>query len=152
MDAKTSAPEVFAELDGEPPALVKPGIYELRFDHHETAVMFGRAPKLVLWFTIVSFGPYFDAVKLPRFYNVRRLIGRPSRNGRFKTGFKSNFLREYSRLFRAPTRLDRISMSEFSRHIILGRVRTVTHGSNQAEIPDGLQYSVLEELTGIKPI
>lgn len=148
---KISAPEVFAELDGEQPALIPPGVYELRFDHHETAVMFGRAPKLVLWFTVVSFGPYFDTVKLPRFYNVRRLIGRPSRSGRFKTGFKSNFLREYCRLFRAPTRLDRIAMSEFSRHIILGRARTVTQGSDQAAIPEGLQYSVLEELTGIKP-
>jgi hypothetical protein len=151
MDAQKSAPEVFAELDGEAPALVPPGTYELRFDHYDTAVMFGRAPKLVIWFTIISFGPYFDTVKLPRFYNVRRLIGRPSRNGRFKAGHKSDFVREYYRLFRPPGRLDRISMSPFQRHIILGTTRTVTQGADQREIPAGLQYSVIDELTGIKP-
>lgn len=149
--ATANNPEMFAEMEGEGPALVPPGVYELRFDWHETAVMFGRAPKLVLWFTIISFGPYFDIVKLPRFYNIRKVIGRPARNGRFKAGHKSNFCREYYRLFRPPTRLDRIPMTPFERHIILGRVRTVTKGSDQKEIPDGLQYSVLEELVGIKP-
>jgi hypothetical protein len=142
-------PEVFAELDGERPALVPPGTYELKFLHHETCVMFGRAPKLACWFTVITMGEHFG-VKLARFYNVRRIIGRPARNGRFKAGWKCNFVREYGRLFRLPSRLDRIAMSEFTRHVILGKVRTVTHGSDQAQIPDGLQYSVIEELTGTK--
>ena len=142
--------EAFAELEGDRPALVEPGQYELRFDHHETLVLFGRASKLVLWFTVISMGPYFDAVKLPRFYNVKRIIGRPQRGGRFKVGFGSDFLREYARLFPAPQRLDRIPMSEFSRHVVIGRARTVTRGSDQSAIPDVLQYSVLDELTGIR--
>ena len=45
--------------------------YDLRYDFHETAVMFGRAPKLVLRFTIIEMGTeYFDTVQLPKFYNV----------------------------------------------------------------------------------
>ncbi len=150
MAAPQSA-EVFAELDGEKPALIEAGTYELRFDYHATCVMFGRAPKLACWFTVVTMGPYFNTVKLARFYNVRRLIGRPARNGRFKAGWGCNFVREYGRLFRLPSRLDRIGMSEFGRHVILAKVRTVTHGADQRPIPDGLQYSVIDELIGIKP-
>lgn len=153
MDSQHAAPaEVFAEFAGEAPALVPPGIYELRFDYHQTAVMFGRAPKLVLWFTIITPGPYFDSVRIPRFYNITRIIGRPARNGRFKVGFKSSFTREYFRMFSAAKRLDRIAMSPFSQHIILGRARTVTRGSDQKDIPDQLQYSVLDELTGVRAI
>jgi hypothetical protein len=122
----------------------------LSFDGYETRILFGRASKLILWFTIITFGPYFDLVKLPRYYNVTRIIGKQQRNGRFKVGFRSDFLREYGRLFRHPTRLDRITMSPFERHIIIGRVRTVTVGHDQKKIPEFLQYSVLEELTGIR--
>lgn len=148
----TSQPDVetFAELDGSRPALVEPGEYELRFEHHETLILFGRASKLVLWFTVITPGQYFDCVRLARFYNVKRIIGRPQRNGRFKVGFGSDFLREYARLFPSPTRLDRIPMSEFSRHIVVGRARTVIKGSDQSAIPTLLQYSVLEELTGTR--
>ena len=63
MEAPQSHSEHFAVLDGEPPPLVPPGEYLLRFDHFETAVMFGRAPKLVLAFTIISFGEFFEVVK-----------------------------------------------------------------------------------------
>lgn len=140
-----------AVLDGERPALIPPGEYLLRFDHHETAVMFGRAPKLVLWFTVISQGPYFDAVKLAAFYNVRRLIGRPARNGRFKVGFKSSFLRDYFRLFTsAANRLDRIPMSAFKNVIIRARIRTVMTGSDQGEIPEQLRYSVIDELLRVE--
>jgi hypothetical protein len=41
-------------------------------------------------------------------------------------------------------------MSAFERVIVRGRVRTVTSGSNQREIPDGLRYSVIDELVGLK--
>jgi hypothetical protein len=150
MTAPKIPSDATCSLDGEAPALVPPGDYELRFDYYETATMFGRAPKLVLWFTIISMGPYFDVAKLARYYNATRLIGKPQRNGRFKVGYKSDFLREYARLFRAPSRLDRISMTEFTRHIIIGRARTVTQGSNQKHIPEGLRYSVLDELIGIQ--
>ncbi len=105
----------------------------------------------MLWFKIITMGsPYFDAVKLARFYNVKRIIGRPGRNGRFKVGFHSDFMREYCRLFRPPTRLDRISMSAFERQIIVGKAKTVTRGSDQTKIPEALRYSVLEELVSVR--
>jgi hypothetical protein len=142
--------EVFAEMDGERPALIEPGTYDLRFDHHSTCMMFGRAPKLALWFTIISMGPYYDKVQLVRYYNVRKVIGRPAKNGRFKAGWMCNFTREYGRLFRLPSRLDRISMTAFSKVIIVGTVRTVITGSDQCEIPEQLRYSVIDELVRVK--
>lgn len=149
--AQVSSVEAFGALDGPTPVLVKPGTYDLRFDYYATAMMFGRAPKVILHFTIIEMGcEYFDAVQLPRYYNVTKLAERPRKYGRFKVGFRSNFLRDYARLFGVPSRLDRIPMTAFERVIIRGRIRTVTEGSDQRVIPDGLQYSVIEELVGVK--
>jgi len=108
--------------------------------------MFGRAQKLVLWFTIIEMGEYFDVAQLARYYNISRLIGRPQKYGRFKVGFNSGFLREYATLFGIPLRLDRIPMSRFENCIIRGKVRTVTSGHDQRDIPLGLQYSVITNL------
>jgi hypothetical protein len=152
MSAVTPFPEpneVFAELDGEAKALVPAGEYQLAFDHHETAVMFGRAPKLVLWFRIVTMGDHFEK-RVPRFYNVTRLIGRPCKHGRFKVGRSSAFLREYLRLFHCTNRLDRIPMSRFEQHVIVGKVRTVRIGGDQKRIPETLQYSVIDELVRVE--
>ena len=150
MLAPKSTTEHFAALDGNALSLVEPGEYSLRFDYFETAMMFGRAPKLALHFTIISMGAYFDVVQVSRFYNVTRLIGPPRKFGRFKVGRKSTFAREYGRLFHLPRRLDRLPMSAFENHIIVGRIRTVTEGSDQKQIPEPLQYSVLDELLRIE--
>ena len=152
MDGPESAVKApYAALEGAPAPLVKPGVYDLRYDFHETAVMFGRAPKLVLRFTIIEMGTeYFDTVQLPKSYNASKLMERPKKFGRFKVGFKSEFLRDYVRMFSMPVRLDRIPMSAFERVIVRGKVRVVTHGSDQRPIPDGLKYSVIDELVGLK--
>lgn len=138
-----------AAIEGERPALVPPGLYDVAFNHYETAVMFGRAAKLVLQFRIVTMGDHFES-KLNRFYNITRLIGRPAREGRFKVGYHSDFLREYATLFGVPARLDRIPMSNFGKHIFIAKVRTVDKGSQQRKIPEALHYSVISELKGIK--
>ena len=66
---------------GEKPPLVKPGVYDLAFLHHETARLFGgRALKLVLWFRIITLGEYFEVV-LPRYYNVLSIKGKPQKYG-----------------------------------------------------------------------
>jgi hypothetical protein len=141
--------EVFAELEGEAKALIPPGEYQFGFDYHETALMFGRAPKLVLWFRVLTMGEHFER-RIPRYYNVTRIIGRPARRGRFKVGHSSSFVREYLRLFSTTNRLDRIPMSRFEQHIIVGKVRTVRTGGDQKRIPESLQYSVIDELVRIE--
>lgn len=130
-------------------ALLPPGLYDVTLDRYYTWMMFGRAPKLTLCFQVVTFGEFFQT-PIQRHYNVAKLIGRPSVNGRFKVGFCSDFLREFATLFGAPTRLDRIPMSSFQNRILVAKVRTVSRGTEQREIPAGLQYSTISELVGIK--
>lgn len=139
----------YTAIDGERPALVPPGTYDVSYCGFSTFILFGRAAKLNLQFKIVTMGEHFEK-RLQRYYNVSRLIGRPGQNGRFKVGFSSDFLRDYARLFPVPTRLDRIPMSSFEKHIFIAKVRTVEKGSTQEAIPDALRYSVISELIGIR--
>ena len=146
MSAQQSS---YAEIDGDRPALVLPGQYDVAFDRYYTWMMFGRAPKLTLCFRIMTMGEHFEK-PIQRHYNVKKLIGRPATNGRFKVGFSCGFLREFATLFGTPSRLDRIPMSNFEKHIFIAKVRTVSKGSGQREIPGGLHYSTIAELTGIR--
>jgi len=126
----------------ERPPLIPPGIYNLAFVRYETKHMFGgKAPKIYLHFMVTDTGPAYGK-ELVAYYNARWVNGK-----KFKCGFKSNFLRDYVRLFdEVPERLDRIPMSRFKDHIIRAKVKTVTHGANQKPIPKLLQYSVIDEL------
>lgn len=137
----------FGCLDGDQPACIPPGDYQLRFSHHETKLIFQR-PKLFLWFTVLDYGEHFG-VKIARYYGLRRLIGKQGKGGRFAVGWKSDYLREYARLFGKPHRFDRIPMEPFKRVVIVGRVRTVTKGHDQREIAPDLHYSVVDELLRI---
>ena len=147
---ETASASGYGLLDGVPPPLILPGLYDFRFDYYETKVLFGRAPKLILWFTVVTFGDYFDRVRLPRYYNLARLMEKPRKWGRFKVGYKSDFLREYATLFATPPRLDRIPMSVFENVTVTGKVRTVSTGAKQEAIPAALQYSVIGQLVEAK--
>lgn len=127
--------------------LLKPGTYEAAFDTWETLRLFGgRAQKLVLWFTVLDPGEM--GTRLPRYYNVREIIGKPRRRGQFKAGPKSTFVRDYYRLHGAPKRKDRISVSRFENKRYRIKVRTVKAGADQQRIHEGLQYSVIESIEG----
>src|SRR5665213_736967 len=125
--------DTFTGIEGERPALVTPRVYDLKFEYFETARMFGRALKLILWFSIAETGDDFQKT-VARYYNITRIIGTPQRDGAFKVGFRSDFLREYATLFGMPLRLDRIPMSNFKGCFVTGKVKTVTTGRNQQEI------------------
>ena len=132
--------------------LVKPGMYNLCFIHVQTALMFGRAPKVVLWFKFLEAGLY--ETKIPRYYNALRLIGKPRKNGQFKVGRKSDLLREFCTVFPEyrPKRLDRIPLSMYEKVIVKGRVETVEINYKQQKIPEILQYSVVTELVEVVKI
>lgn len=143
--------ECLVEIVGEQPPLIEPGKYKLAYLRHETVMRYGRAGKLVIWFKVVSLGPYFETV-LPRWYNVKCLVGKRGKNGRFKVGHKSAFLREYLNCFEdrfAETgRLDRIPVSHFKNTIFEGEVGTVKKSSSGDNIPKSLRYSVITRLIG----
>lgn len=129
----------------EKPPLLPPGNYELAFVECQTGVLFGKSAKLILTFSIMTPGEYLG-LKLLRYYNVQKIIGRQGKDGRFKVGWHSDFMREYCNLFPAPSRNDRVPMSKFRNTVVLGRVGTVNMGRGQKPIPSVLQYSVIREI------
>ena len=134
-------------MDDQKPPLIKPGEYSLGFDHHETQRLWNQ-PKLILWFTVLSDGEY-HGIKLRRFYNVRSLIGKPGRDGKYRpSGWSSDLIREYAHLFGSipDDRLDRLSLKPFKDVIITGEVKTVSRDSRKRGIPAYVQYSVIERL------
>jgi hypothetical protein len=58
----------------------------------------GKQPKLVPMFRVISPGEYFGLL-IPGYYNVSKLIGKQGRNGRFKAAKRSNFVRDFARIF-----------------------------------------------------
>ncbi|RDH82691.1 MAG: hypothetical protein DIZ80_10450 [endosymbiont of Galathealinum brachiosum] len=139
-------------ITDEKPPLIKPGVYELAFVEYQTALMFGRASKLIMKFRIVSLGEHFG-VELFRYYNIQNFCGKPGRSGKFKAGWKSDFAREYASLFEElPNRTDRFSMSLYKEKIIRGRVTTVKQGSRQRKLHNVCQYSVINELMEVKKL
>jgi hypothetical protein len=136
-------------IDGEQLTHVEPGLYDLAYLYYETRFLHNRSPKLVVWFKIITMGSDFEK-KVPRYYNVKRLIGKARKNGDFKVGQKSDFLREFFTVSTAPvTRLDRIPMGKLGEQIIQGNIDSVTTGYDQRPIPKQLQYSVVRQLVGV---
>jgi len=138
-------------IDGEKPPCIKQGVYDLAFEYYETIMLYGRAPKLVLWFRIATEGEFFGT-RLPRYYNVKRIMGKPRKSGDFRVGWKADFIREYVNLFSMPQRIDRLAITVFKRHFIRGKVKTVTNDLKQRVIPEELQYSVIQELREVKKL
>ena len=148
MGPRSRLPEV-SVADDLPP-LVKPGTYDLVLVDFKTAIMFaGKAPKLIMAFRIVSLGKYFET-ELSRYYNVKRIIGKPQLFGRFQCSKKGDFLREYMTLFTGKiSRTDRVPMSYYENVIIEGKVDTVKVSRGKG-IPKELQYSVIRGLRRLK--
>ncbi len=134
------------QIANDLPPLVRPGLHEVMLDNFQTALMFqGKAPKLIMNFAIVSHGEDFGK-RVPRYYNVAKIIGKPQREGQFKVSKKGDFLREYLTLFQyAGSRLDRLPMSRFNGVTIKAEIKTVKH-SRGKDIPEPLQYSKVARL------
>ena len=131
--------------------LVPEGRYQVAYAYHETWVYMGRQPKVTFWFLVVDQGEYLG-VKLARYFNVKRHIGKPSKNGRFVPGRSSDFLLEYCSLFAdSIKRLDRIPLAMLKNEIIEARVKTVKQNREQRNLPDVMKYSVIESWLGIIP-
>lgn len=130
----------------ESPPVIPPGEYDLRFAFYETRTMFRNSPKVLAWFDILDYGPYFGT-RLARYYNAERLTGKSAKNGAFKVRPRSDLMREYVILFNEKCRRDRVPLSRYESVIITGRAETVITDSSQRPLPELLQYSVIRELT-----
>lgn len=134
-------------INGELPELIKPGEYEMTLCDYRTDLFFGKAPKLVMSFKILDLGEAFEMI-LPKYYNILEIMGKSGGKGAFKVGKRSDFLRDFSRLFPHVNirGLDRFPISYFQGVIIRGVVTTVTHDAKQHLIPKSLQYSKVSKL------
>lgn len=149
MNADGSDGGDFFTMDGEPPSLVEPGSYSLRYVFYETARLHGRAPKVIVWFEICDLGPHFGK-RVARYYNAKVVSATRRRGGRFKIGWKSNLMRDFARVEGKPQRTDRMRLDLLGRHLLRGNIGTVTHGHDQRPIPEDLRYSVVTEITGVE--
>jgi hypothetical protein len=139
------------QIWGQELPLIPEGIYDLSYCDYSTCLMLGKNPKVVINFQIMDFGDQFLKI-IPKYYGVKKLSGKPRKNGGFMVGRKSKFLRDFLTLFpgQSVKRVDRIPMSRFQGVIIKGKVKTVVKGFDQRKIPEPLQYSVIEDLLKIK--
>lgn len=125
------------------------GEYCFKLRRHITGIMFG-SPRLVLEFSIIDMGEYHGTV-LKKYYNVRKLIGKAGKKGRFLAKPTGDLLIELCTLFPQwkITRLDRVPLDGLYNSIIKGKTRTVTNNNQRKKLPGQLKYSVIEKLIGI---
>jgi hypothetical protein len=136
-------------VDGERPVLAAPGLYALRYMRYETARLHGgRAGKVIAWFNICEMGTHFGQ-SVPAYYNASVPSAKRQAGGRFKVGWRSRLMREYALVEGLPARTDRIRLDLLGRHLLEGRLETVTHGHDRRAIPADVQYSVVAEITRV---
>lgn len=143
----------FAGVSNDRP-LIPEGTYDLVLHEQFTFKLYGKAPKIVLEFRIVSQGKSHGVI-LPCFYNATAIRGKPQRGGCFTVARGSNFLFDYFTLFPhlpRPTRLDRLPISPFKSVVIEGTVITVTHGNERRHLPPQMQYSKIDKLLRVKEL
>jgi hypothetical protein len=139
-------PDASFEIEGDK-VLIKPGDYDVAFLGYHTWMMFGRRAKICLRFRIVTMGDHFEA-EVEKHYNAKKLRMPIGKNGGFKVGFTSKFLRDFVRLLGAVSRgrSDRIPMTRFENNIFRVRVESVKTNNEQEPIPESMQYSVIRDL------
>jgi len=100
-----------------------------------------------LWMEIISFGSEFG-VRIPKFYNARKLRGKPGKSGKFSVGRRSNLMMDFCSLFPeyGGRRMDRLPISYFKDKVFTISVKNVTRNFEQKLIPRALQYSVIETI------
>ncbi len=105
---------------------------------------FGRSPKVVLTFRILDHGPYFE--KLVRgFYAVKKIKGKPRRNGTFVAGPRSRLLRDISKLIDSRPPTDHIPASVIQAAVFEIEVRRVERAAGE-ELAESMQYAVVDRI------
>jgi len=127
--------------------LVPDGEYVAKVIRHETAIVF-KTPKLFIHFELVD--PGLQNVHLYAAYRIKRLTGKPGKNGRFVISPRSELLFQLAQLYDRQIRLDRISLRALRNCLLRVRTRTVTNDYRQRSLPEALRYSVVAEVLGIE--
>lgn len=105
---------------------------------------FGRSPKIVLTFRILDMGPYFGKT-VRGFYAVRRIKGKPRRNGTFEAGPRSRLLRDISKLIDSRPPTDHIPTNIIEAAVFDIEIRRVDRANGEA-LSDSMQYAVVDRI------
>lgn len=147
VDVEQEAGEIVCDYSARPP-LVPDGKYQAVLVRHETAFVFKTA-KVFLWFRIIDPGEHYGK-ELYRPYRVKRLIGKPGRNGSFKLAPGSDLFSMLVRVLdmgKKAMRPDRISLRALKNGVLEIKTRTVTKDYQQREAVEWLRYSVVDDVT-----
>jgi len=124
------------------------GKYDACLLDYRTAIyFFGRAPKVILLWRIVTMGSAFGVV-LPGYYAVRELKGKAQRRGRFQIGKRSALARDMSRMLNAVPPMDHVPLEDLDA-IYRVKVDTVMRDSRQQPLVEGMQYSKVTAVEGL---
>jgi len=134
------------ELIDDNKPLLPEGVYEAAFIGHETAFVFQSA-KVFLRFRIVTEGEWFG-MELYRVYRAYRLVGKPSKGGKFKLRRGSELFTDMARLLDLKARPDRLSLHSLKHQVWRIKTRTVTTDYKQRVLPEWARYSVVGEILG----
>tara|TARA_B100002049_G_scaffold17743_1_gene12059 strand:+ start:139 stop:585 length:447 start_codon:yes stop_codon:yes gene_type:complete len=130
------------------PAQIPPGEYSAYYTKHETAFMY-RSAKVFVHFRIQ--GGEYHGMHVYRAFRVKELRGKPRKGGAFKLRHSQELYRQFVRLTASGReRPDRISLHRLRGCLLRISVRTVTKDSRQRELPENLQYSVVDELLSME--
>lgn len=139
--------EIVCDYSSRPP-LVPDGKYQAVLVRHETAFVFKTA-KVFLWFRIIEPGEHYGK-ELYRPYRVKRLIGKPGKNGSFRLAPGSDLFSMLVRVLdmsKRAVRPDRISLRALRHGVLEIKTRTVTKDYQQREAVEWLRYSVVDDVT-----
>lgn len=133
-----------AESEIEDKPLIPEGIYKLAYVSH-CVRRINNAGKLEIRFRILDEGSY-KGLLISRYYNVT-IIGDSNTSSSFKASKAGSAARELIEIIDFD-RLDRIPVTKLSKYVLLGKVKTVTCGSDKTPIHEKLHYSVVGKLLG----
>ncbi len=105
---------------------------------------FGRSPKVVLTFRILDLGPYFEML-VNGFYAVKRIKGKPRRNGAFEAGPRSRLLRDISKLIDSRPPTDHIPENVIESAVFEIEIRRVDRANGEA-LSESMQYAVVDRI------
>jgi len=138
-------------IDAEELPLIPEGEYILGYEYYETGYYF-KGPKIKLVFTVLD-GSEHQGTKLYKYYNVRGLIGKAKKYGRFKPpGWNSELIRDWIKLFGKPVKKSRLSLRVFRNVLIKAMVSTVRKDSKKRPLPYESYYSKINELISVEDI
>ena len=122
------------------------GDYDATLTDWYTANICG-VPKVVLLFSIVDSGEYFETV-VARFYAVKRIKGKQGINGGFVSKARGAFAEDYYTMNPTAPRLrpDRVPMTKLQGKIFTITVGDVTTNHKQKEHGDRMKYSVVRKI------